>query len=118
MHNLSIVNIIPEEFVSEINELANILGMGENNLSIKLIDEQGKLYYGCHSWWEIDKYITFKDHGRLSKMGINIDTYKQALTLLHEFLIDTRNYDEEIRSIPSYNWENALKELNLTQVDN
>lgn len=118
MNTLSIVNIIVEEHVDIINELAEILGMGANSLSIKLMDESGNIYYGCHSWWEIDKYITFKDHYRLSKMGINIDTYKQALTLLHEFLIDTRNYDEEIRSIPSYNWENALKELNLTRVDN
>lgn len=115
--NLSIIHIINEQHKDLINELASILGMGNDSLSIKLIDENDNIYYGCHSWWDIDKYIIFKDHVQLRKMGINIDYYKPSLLLLREFLIDNRrlNY-EEIEFLSLYNWENALKEMNLTQI--
>lgn len=116
---LSIVNIIPEEYKDVVNELAYILGMGENNLSIKLQDQDGKIYYACHSWWNIDKYILFKDHVSLSKMGVNIQEYKNALLYLREFIIDSRNISYgETKYLPSDNLYNALSEMGLSIIEN
>lgn len=116
---LSIVNIIPEEYKDVVNELAYILGMGENNLAIKLQDQDGKIYYGCHSWWNIDKYILFKDHVSLSNMGVNIQEYKNALLYLREFIIDSRNISYgETKYLPSDNLYSALSEMGLSIIEN
>lgn len=115
--NLSIVHIINEQHKDLINELALILGMGNDSLSIKLIDENGNIYYGCHSWWLIEKYIMFKDHMNLSMMGVDMSRYKSALLELREFLVDAKNMTyEEIEKIPFTNWHNALSEMGLNEV--
>jgi len=115
--NLSIVHIVEEQHKDIINELAYILGMGGNSLSIKLQDQSGNIYYGCHSWWLSSKYIMFKDHMGLNAIGINMTPYKAALIKLREFLIDTQNMShEEIENIPFINWHNALSEMELDEI--
>ena len=46
MNNLSIVNIIDDENVFLINQLAEILGKGPNNIGIKLQNDKGEIYWG------------------------------------------------------------------------
>lgn len=116
--NLSIVNIAPEEYRSLLNELAEILNMGSANLSIQLQDEAGNIYYGCHSWWSVDKYIQFKDLHGLSSLGLDVEKYKPAIKNLTESIIDTANMpSDEVITIPSINWNSALKDLNLTIIE-
>ena len=76
MNNLSIVNIIDDENVFLINQLAEILGKGPNNIGIKLQMITVKYIGGCHSWWTIEQYIMFKDFNLLTNLGIDISLYK------------------------------------------
>ena len=44
-----------------INQIAELYGCGENNLSVKLIDSNGAVYWGCNSWWKPEDYAVFSD---------------------------------------------------------
>ena len=44
--NLSVVNIIPNAHKDAINLIAEAYGCGPNNLSVKLIDSNGAVYWG------------------------------------------------------------------------
>ena len=59
--NLSVVNIAPDAHKDAINQIAELYGCGENNLSVKLIDSNGVVYWGCHSWWKPEDYALFSD---------------------------------------------------------
>lgn len=59
-YELSVVNIVPESDVEAVNQFAFDLGCGENNLSVKLVDVSGNIFYGCHSFWNVDDYAFFK----------------------------------------------------------
>lgn len=113
-NNLSIVNIIHEDFKELINELAFVLGMGENSLSIPLTNQ----YFACHSWWSQEKYNIFKDLSALRSMGIDVDKYLPALNALHEFVIDTEGMTpEQVNDVPAQNANNACSTLGLVRID-
>lgn len=115
MNTLSIVNVAPESTAGLINELAEILGMGVDNLSIKLQNQNGDIYYGCHSWWTVEKYISFKDLSRLSKLGVDVDRFKPALATLFESIRNSVDMtQEEVNQTPILNWEQSLIDLQLT----
>ena len=59
--NLSVVNIVPDAHKDAINQIAELYGCGENNLSVKLVDSNGAIYWGCHSWWKPEDYAQFSD---------------------------------------------------------
>ena len=61
MFNLSVVSIIPDTHKDAINQIAALYGCGENNLSVKLIDSNGAIYWGCHAFWRPEDYATFTD---------------------------------------------------------
>lgn len=61
MFNLSVVNIVPDAHLVAINQIAELYGCGENNLSVKLVDSNGAIYWGCHSWWKPEDYAIFSD---------------------------------------------------------
>lgn len=61
MFNLSVVNIVPDTHKDTVNQIAELYGCGENNLSVKLIDSTGAIYWGCHSWWKPEDYALFSD---------------------------------------------------------
>ena len=61
--NLSVVNIIPDTHKDAINQIAELYGCSPNNLSVKLIDSNGAIYWGCHSWWKPEDYAVFSDDG-------------------------------------------------------
>ncbi len=60
-YNLSVVNIAPEQYKDVINDIAEAYGCGDNSLSVKLQDSVGNIYWGCHSWWNVDDYAEFTD---------------------------------------------------------
>ncbi len=57
MFNLSVVNIVPDAHKDAVNQIAELYGCGENNLSVKLIDSNGAIYWGCHSWWKRQQVV-------------------------------------------------------------
>ena len=107
MFNLSVVNIIPDAYKDASNQIAELYGCGENNLSVKLIDSTGAIYWGCHSWWKPEDYAQFSD-ADLRAQIVPIEL-APSLEFLYERLILDGNAQE--------NWKSALDELSLTLVE-
>ena len=107
MFNLSVVNIVPDSHKDAINQIAALYGCGENNLSVKLIDSNGAIYWGCHSWWKPDHYAVFSDGGL--RQQVFPAELQPALEFLYERLMLDGNSQE--------NWQSALDELELTLVE-
>ena len=105
--NLSVVNIIPDAHKDAINQIAELYDCGENNLSVKLIDSSGAIYWGCHSWWKPEHYALFSDD-ELRQQVVPAEL-QPALEFLYERLMLDDNSQE--------NWQSALDELSLTLVE-
>lgn len=106
MFNLSVVNIVPDAHKDAINQIAELYGCGENNLSVKLIDSNGAIYWGCHSWWKPEDYALFSD-AELRAQVIPAEL-QPSLEFLYERLVLDGDAQE--------NWQAALDELSLTLV--
>ena len=106
MFNLSVVNIIPDAHKDAINQIAELCGCGENNLSVKLIDSNGAVYWGCHSWWKPEDYALFSDE-ELRAQVVPPDLLP-SLEYLYERLVLDGDAQE--------NWTTALAELGLSLV--
>ena len=106
MFNLSVVNIVPDAQKDAVNQIAEIYDCGENNLSVKLIDSTGAIYWGCHSWWKPEDYAVFSDAELRNQMVS--DDLKPSLEYLYERLM----LDGDAQG----NWQSALDELNLVTV--
>ena len=105
--NLSVVNITPDAHKDAINEIAELYGCGENNLSVKLIDSSGAIYWGCHSWWKPEDYALFSnDELRAQVVPAEL---LPALEHLYERLMLDGNSQE--------NWQAALNEFGLSLVE-
>lgn len=107
MFNLSVVNIVPDAHRDSINQIAELYDCGENNLSVKLIDSNGAIYWGCHSWWKPEDYALFSDD-ELRAQVVPAEL-QPALEHLYERLMLDGNSQE--------NWQIALNELNLTTTE-
>lgn len=107
MFNLSVVNIIPDAHKDAINQIAELYGCGENNLSVKLIDSTGAIYWGCHSWWKPEDYAMFSDDDLRAQ--IIPAELQPSLEHLYERLMLDGNSQE--------NWQAALIGLGLMLVE-
>ena len=106
MFNLSVVNIVPDAHKDAINQIAEAYGCGPNNLSVKLQDSEGNIFWGCHSWWKPEDYAVFSDEELRNQ--VIPDELKPSLEHLYErLMLDGSSQD---------NWQAALDELNLTLV--
>ena len=108
MFNLSVVNIIPDAHKDAVNKIAALYDCGENNLSVKLVDSTGEIYWGCHSWWQPEDYAMFSDD-ELRQQVVPAEL-APALEFLYERLVLDGNSQE--------NWQAALSELGLSVVEN
>ena len=107
MFNLSVVNIIPDTHKDAINQIAAIYGCGENNLSVKLIDSNGAVYWGCHSWWKPEDYAVFSDDEL--RQQLVPPELQPALEHLYERLVLDSDAQE--------NWQVALALKGLSVVE-
>lgn len=107
MFNLSVVNIIPDAHKDAINQIAELYGCGSNNLSVKLTDSNGAVYWGCHSWWKPEHYAIFSNDEL--RQQIVPTELKPSLEFLYERLILDGDAQE--------NWQAALSELGLSLVE-
>lgn len=105
--NLSVVNIIHDAHKDAINEIAELYGCGENNLSVKLIDSTGAIYWGCHSWWKPEHYAIFSDD------ELRAQAVPAELAPALEFLYERLVLDGDARE----NWQDALSELGLSLIE-
>lgn len=107
MFNLSVVNIIPDANKDAVNQIAELYGCGENNISVKLIDSTGNIFWGCHSWWKSEDYAVFSDDE--SRQQVVPTELQPSLEFLYERLVLDGDAQE--------NWKAALNELRLTLVE-
>ena len=105
--NLSVVNIIPDTHKDTINQIASLCGCGENNLSVKLIDSNGAIFWGCHSWWKPEDYALFSD-SELRAQVVPTELLP-SLEFLYERLVLDGGSQE--------NWQAALDELGLSIIE-
>ena len=105
--NLSVVNIIPDAHKDAINQIAEAYGCGSNNLSVKLIDSNGVIYWGCHSWWKPEDYAVFSDDELRQQL---VPTELQpSLEHLYERLV--------LDGVAQENWQAALALNGLSVVE-
>ena len=107
MFNLSVVNIVPDAHFVSVNAIAALYGCGENNLSVKLIDSNGAVYWGCHSWWKPEDYALFSDAELRAQ--IVPPELLPSLEFLHEQLV--------LDGVAQENWQQALVEMRLSLVE-
>lgn len=107
MFNLSVVNIIPDAHRGSINQIAELYGCGPNNMSVKLQDASGAIYWGCHSFWKPEDYAQFSDPDLRAQ--IVPTELSPSLEFLYERLVLDGNAQE--------NWQAALAELGLSPVE-
>ena len=107
MYNLSVVNIISDEHKDAVNQIAELYGCGSDNLSVKLKDIEGNIFWGCHSWWKPEDYAVFSD-AELRQQVVPTEL-QPSLEFLYERLVLDGNAQE--------NWQAALAELSLSPVE-
>lgn len=106
MFNLSVVNIVPDTHKDAVNQIAELYGCGENNLSVKLVDSTGAVYWGCHSWWKPEDYALFSD----DEMRAQVVPAELQPSL--EFLYERLMFDGDAQE----NWQAALALNGLSEV--
>lgn len=49
-YSISCVLLIPAAHREAVNQLAESLGYGPNNMNVELVHTDGSSWYGCHTW--------------------------------------------------------------------
>ena len=104
-YNLSVVLLIPDAQRDLINQYAESLGWGPDNLSVELVHTDGSTWWGCH---------TMADEGFLGLMSSPPDTedetdYTPALAVLVSSIVPSGD--------PLENWNETLEANGLTRVE-
>lgn len=107
MFNLSVVNIVPDAHLVAVNKIAELYGCGENNISVKLVDSNGSIYWGCHSWWTPEDYALFSDE------ELRAQIVPTELLPSLEFLYERLVLDGDSQE----NWQATLNELGLSLIE-
>lgn len=111
MADLNVIHVATIKDAVIYNEVFEILGRGPNNLSVLLIDKNGKKYLGCHdASWCTDEFKDFKE-----RKG-----FKQILTQKQIQVLD-RIYESVMPHSGNYvatdHFNMRLEEWGLTKVE-
>lgn len=115
MKILSVVSIVPKADLAVMNALAEAYGCGPNNISVPLCNKDGEVtHYGCHAPWRIEDYAEFTDDAarkaKIAELPPELqDAINAAVAALYERTVLNGDAQE--------NWQAALQELGLTQVE-
>ena len=112
--NLSVVSIIPAAYLALINALAEAYGCGPNNMSVPLCTNGEVTHYGCHSFWRIEDYAAFTDD---AARKVVIATLPPELQEAVNATIAALYERTVLHGDAQENWQAALQELGLTQVE-
>ena len=107
MFNLSVVKIVPNAHKDAVNQIAEAYGCGANNLSVKLQDAEGNVFWGCHSWWKPEDYAVFSDD-ELRQQVLPTELQPSLEFLYERLMLDGSS---------QVNWQSALDELGLSLVE-
>lgn len=111
--NLSIVSICPNEHRFIINQLAESLGAGENNMSVKLIDKDGVIWWGCHAWWKQEDYAFFKSKIASSS---NSETQASLNSLIESVVEEGEPHEHWIATLSKHNLKQVMYDLDGNEV--
>jgi hypothetical protein len=102
---MNIIHVAKESDAILLNQVAESLGKGPDNLSVRLQDKDGNIYLGCHSsaWIESD-YELFKN-----RVGFSDFCTQEQLDALDRLL---ESIDNE--AIPLDHWNAKLIEWGLS----
>ena len=107
---MNVIHIATEADAVLVNQVANTLGKGPNNLSVQLVDADGNKYLGCHSsaWIEED-FAAFQ-----ARVFAALCTQEQldALNRLYESVMPV---SDDYVAID--HWNTKLSELGLSPVE-
>lgn len=102
--NLSLVSIIPDYYYMELNQIAAAFGVGEYSFNVKLIDPDGRIYWGNHAWWKPSQYAYYMDE------DVRAEVIDPTLLPTLDYLYERVSIDGNAQQ----NWQAALSELNLS----
>lgn len=108
---MNVIHIANEADAVLVNQVANILGKGSNNLSVLLQDANGNKYLGCHSSaWVEEDFQLFK-----ARTGFSEFCTQEQLDALD------RLYESAMPASDEYNaldhWLLRLQEWGLSPVE-
>lgn len=112
MFNLSVVNIVPNAYKDAINQIAELYGCGPNNLSVKLKADNGRVYWGCHSWWKPEDYALFSDADIRNQL-VPVEL-QESLEFLYERLMLDGNAQENWQAVLALNGLSEIHKENQT----
>ena len=98
---------MPDAHLVAVNQIAELYDCGENNLSVKLIDSNGGIHWGCHAWWQPEDYAIFSDE------ELRAQIIPAELLPSLEFLYERLMLDGDSQE----NWQTVLSELGLSVVE-
>lgn len=83
-------------------------------MSVPLYQDNDLTHYGCHSYWRIDDYAEFSSdelrNAFISQLDLELQEPMQAaISALYERVV--------VDGDPQQNWQAALQELGLTQIE-
>lgn len=105
LYNLSVVNIIPDAHLATIDQVSEFYGEGTGNLTVKLKDASGAIYWGCHWWRKPSDYDFFTK----APPPADIPNAVEAIAALYERAV--------IDGVPLENLNAALAEKGLSVVE-
>lgn len=113
---MNVIHIATEADAVFVNQVADILGKGPNNLSVQLVDANGNKYLGCHSSaWTEEDFQLFK-----ARTGFSEFCTQEQLDVLDQLYESAMPESEEYNALD--HWllrlqERGLSELELTPVE-
>lgn len=103
-YSLSVVQLCPDAYKAQAEALANSLGYAGENLTIKLKDAGGTIWWGCHAWWIPSVFTQVMESTDPTVVGV----------MSHVINSVSPSPSEPSYATPSDHWQAALSANGLT----